>query len=122
MSRPFPRAPRACRIFRTNSSLPTAIPRVQASFRLHFSDRSASSCHSRARQTLLRYEAGPLAGAISWTPQTGPTLHRLTDLEPRRLAVMHGSRFVGDGGSALRDLAGMLVEILGPVPLQPSTE
>jgi flavorubredoxin len=32
-------------------------------------------------------------------------LDRLADLEPRTLAVMHGSSFEGDGGGALRDLA-----------------
>ena len=32
-------------------------------------------------------------------------LDRLADLEPRTLAVMHGSSFEGDGGRALRELA-----------------
>jgi flavorubredoxin len=32
-------------------------------------------------------------------------LERLADLEPRTLAVMHGSSFEGDGGGALRELA-----------------
>ncbi|WP_260746633.1 hypothetical protein [Geoalkalibacter halelectricus] len=30
----------------------------------------------------------------------------------RRLAVMHGSSFVGDGGAALRSLAAMMREVL----------
>jgi hypothetical protein len=38
-------------------------------------------------------------------PHTNSTLHRLADLEPRTLAVMHGSSFTGDGGAALRALA-----------------
>jgi flavorubredoxin len=38
-------------------------------------------------------------------PHTISTLHRLADLEPRTLAVMHGSSFTGDGGAALRALA-----------------
>ena len=33
-------------------------------------------------------------------------LDHLADLEPRTLAVMHGSSFEGDGGTALRELAG----------------
>jgi hypothetical protein len=33
------------------------------------------------------------------------TLERLAELEPRTLAVMHGSSFEGDGAAALRDLA-----------------
>src|SRR5918993_847842 len=32
-------------------------------------------------------------------------LEYLADLEPRTLAVMHGSSFEGDGGAALRELA-----------------
>jgi hypothetical protein len=32
-------------------------------------------------------------------------LAHLADLEPRTLAVMHGSSFEGDGGMALRELA-----------------
>ena len=33
------------------------------------------------------------------------TLERLAELQPRTLAVMHGSSFEGDGATALRDLA-----------------
>jgi flavorubredoxin len=40
------------------------------------------------------------------TPNTGPTLRRLAELEPARLALMHGPTFVGDGAEALRRLAG----------------
>lgn len=43
--------------------------------------------------------------ATSLGPHTISTLHRLADLEPRTLAVMHGSSFTGDGGAALRPLA-----------------
>jgi hypothetical protein len=32
-------------------------------------------------------------------------LDRLAELEPRTLAIMHGSSFEGDGGRALRELA-----------------
>lgn len=39
------------------------------------------------------------------TAHTGPTLRRLADLQPRRLALMHGPTFVGDGASALHGLA-----------------
>jgi flavorubredoxin len=38
------------------------------------------------------------------TPDTGPTLRRLAELEPQRLALMHGPTFVGDGADALRRL------------------
>lgn len=41
----------------------------------------------------------------SLSAQSGATIRRLADLEPRTLAVMHGASFAGDGGQALRDLA-----------------
>ena len=49
------------------------------------------------------------------------TLRRLADLEPRTLAVMHGSSFDGDGGEALRQLAGewearLLLDAASPCP------
>jgi flavorubredoxin len=38
-------------------------------------------------------------------PATGATIRRLAALEPRTLAVMHGSSFAGDGGALLGRLA-----------------
>lgn len=38
-------------------------------------------------------------------PGTTETLARLADLQPRTLALMHGSSFTGDGAGALRELA-----------------
>jgi flavorubredoxin len=43
--------------------------------------------------------------ASALTPVTGPTLRRLARLEPRLLAVMHGSCFAGDGAVELERLA-----------------
>ena len=59
---------------------------------------------------------GPLAHDIPYTPWTDATLQRLAALEPRTLAVMHGSSFRGDGGRALRGLAGVIGEVLGGQP------
>jgi len=42
----------------------------------------------------------------SLCPSTAPAIRKLADLAPRKLAVMHGSSFAGDAGSALRNLAG----------------
>jgi flavorubredoxin len=39
------------------------------------------------------------------TPRTGQTLRTLAALQPRTLAIMHGSSFQGDGQQALGDLA-----------------
>ena len=49
-------------------------------------------------------------GASSLAPSTPATLERLAELEPRTLAIMHGSSFAGDGGAALRALAKFYAE------------
>jgi flavorubredoxin len=43
--------------------------------------------------------------STSLTPATGPTIRSLAALAPRRLAVMHGSCFVGDCATELSKLA-----------------
>jgi flavorubredoxin len=43
--------------------------------------------------------------AMSMAPNTAAVLERLAALQPRNLAIMHGSSFRGDGAKALRDLA-----------------
>jgi flavorubredoxin len=43
--------------------------------------------------------------ATSLGPDFGPTLHRLADLAPTTLALMHGSSYRGDGADQLRGLA-----------------
>jgi flavorubredoxin len=50
-------------------------------------------------------QAEDVFGASCLTPNTGPTIRRLAALAPGTLAVMHGSCFTGDGGSALLALA-----------------
>ena len=66
-----------------------------------------------ARRALVQFESGPLANAYPFTRQTEPTLNALADLEPNTLATMHGAAYQGDGARALRDLAGVMREILG---------
>ncbi len=46
----------------------------------------------------------------SLAPSTVATLERLAELEPRTLAIMHGSSFAGDGGAALRAVAKFYAE------------
>jgi flavorubredoxin len=41
----------------------------------------------------------------AYTPNTGPTLRRLAELQPQHLALMHGPSFVGDGAAQLAALA-----------------
>ncbi|MBW4518329.1 MAG: MBL fold metallo-hydrolase [Scytolyngbya sp. HA4215-MV1] len=67
----------------------------------------------RVRQTLIEYQAGPLANYIPYTQHTDAILQRLADLQPHTIATMHGSAFAGDGEQAIRDLAIVLREVLG---------
>lgn len=69
---------------------------------------------SAARQTLIEYEQSPFAGYVPYTHHTQRLLEGLAALDPRTLAIMHGSSFAGDGAQALRDLATVFKEILGP--------
>jgi flavorubredoxin len=46
---------------------------------------------------------------ISAGPDLVPTIHRLADLAPSTLAVMHGSSYRGDGATQLRALAAGVV-------------
>jgi flavorubredoxin len=69
-----------------------------------------------ARAAMAGGQAGPLAKDMPYTPYTDATLQRLAGLAPRTLAVMHGTSFSGDGGRALRELAQVIREILGPTP------
>lgn len=60
------------------------------------------------------YQQHPvLMDYVPLTPATRRRLHELADLEPRMLAAMHGSTFVGDGAAALRAAADMLQGRLG---------
>jgi flavorubredoxin len=43
--------------------------------------------------------------ATCLTPETGPTIRRLADLQPRTLGLMHGPSFAGDTVHQLRALA-----------------
>jgi len=75
---------------------------------------------ARAREAILQGEAGPLANDVPYTSQTDAILRRLADLEPRTLAVMHGSSFRGDGRAALLGLAQAYREILGRASRAPA--
>jgi len=67
----------------------------------------------RAKSSLLEGQKGPFANAYPYTPFTEPILQGLADLRPARLALMHGSAFVGDGARALLDMAKVMREVLG---------
>jgi flavorubredoxin len=49
--------------------------------------------------------AADMFGYMTLAPHTGRVLRELAALAPKRLAVMHGSSFAGDGAAALAGLA-----------------
>jgi hypothetical protein len=65
-----------------------------------------------ARESIQAGLAGPMAKDMPYTPYTESTLRRLGALEPRTLAVMHGSSFRGDGRRAISDMAEAIKELL----------
>jgi flavorubredoxin len=67
----------------------------------------------RVRQTLVHYQAGPLMDYQPFTSRTEDLLAGLATLQPRTLATMHGSSFVGDGARAVRDLGLVMRDVLG---------
>jgi flavorubredoxin len=67
----------------------------------------------RVRRALVNYQAGILANYLPYTPLTGRLLNGLADLNPKTLAAMHGSSFVGDGRRALQDLHTLFREVFG---------
>jgi len=66
----------------------------------------------RFKQTLMEYQKGTFANYMPYTPYTDRTVKRLAALEPKTLAAMHGSTFIGDGARALVDVASVLKEVL----------
>lgn len=72
-----------------------------------------SSVIDRARQTFIDYQAGPFANYMPYTKNTDGIMQNLAALNPRTLAPMHGSAYVGDGAQAIRDLAVVMREVLG---------
>jgi flavorubredoxin len=50
-------------------------------------------------------EAEDMFGSSCLTPQTAPTIRRLAELNPTKLAIMHGSSYEGDAADALLAIA-----------------
>lgn len=74
---------------------------------------TASDIVGRFKHDLIEGQKGPFADAYPYMPRTDETLKRLAALQPKTIAVMHGSSYVGDGQRALEDLATALRETLG---------
>jgi flavorubredoxin len=75
---------------------------------------TASSIIERCQSALEQSEAGPFANYVPYTHHTGRVLESLAELGPKTLATMHGSTYYGDGAQALRDLATVMRNVLGP--------
>lgn len=58
----------------------------------------------RSHKAMQEYQAGILADYVPYTPLTSRNLKKLAALEPKTLAIMHGSSFRGDCARALGDL------------------
>lgn len=74
---------------------------------------TSSDVIGRARNTLIEYQAGPFANYMPYTKHTDGILQGLAALQPRTIAPMHGSAYVGDGSQAIHDLAAVMREVLG---------
>lgn len=66
----------------------------------------------RAKNTLVNYQTGPFANYMPYTSLTEANFEKLISLQPKTLAVMHGSTFIGNGSEALRDFSAMMKEVL----------
>jgi len=67
----------------------------------------------RTRAAMTAYQSGPLMDYMPYHTKTKGLLAELAGLAPRTLAVMHGSSFAGDCGSALNGLTAVMQEVLG---------
>lgn len=82
----------------------------------HFGDVEAvttSDLIEPTRRAMQQLQQGPLASYMPYTHQTEGVLRSLADLDPRTLAVMHGSSFVGQAGRLLTELAGVIKDTFG---------
>jgi flavorubredoxin len=75
---------------------------------------TADSIMERCKEALIQAEAGPFANYVPYTHHTGRALETLAEYAPRTLAAMHGSTYYGNGAQALRDLATVMRDVLGP--------
>jgi flavorubredoxin len=66
----------------------------------------------RASETLAQFEAGPFASYVPWTQNSARILEGLASLNPKTLAVMHGSSFSGNCAQALRELGNVMKQQL----------
>lgn len=66
----------------------------------------------RARESLENMQHSPFAYSTPYNAHTSTVMQSLAELNPKLLATMHGSSFRGKGAQALRDLDGVMREVL----------
>lgn len=74
---------------------------------------TTSDIVGRFKEDLIVGEQTPFAGAYPYSNKTDEQLKKIAALEPKTLAVMHGSSFSGNGKAAIDDLASAMKEVLG---------
>lgn len=74
---------------------------------------TTSDVVGRTRESLTFLQQGPLANYVPYTSNTGLILEGLAGLNPKLLATQHGSSYNGDGAHALRELTGVMEEVMG---------
>lgn len=67
----------------------------------------------RARKAMIDFQSTQLLNTSLYNSATGRQMAKLAALQPKTLAIMHGSSFAGDGGNAIRDLESAMKEVLG---------
>jgi len=75
----------------------------------------------RSHQAMRNYQAGVLADYVPYTPLTAKNLRKLAALEPKTLAIMHGSSYTGDCARALGELDDALRDVFGGEDLLKAT-
>lgn len=75
----------------------------------------------RSHAAMREYQAGVLADYVPYTPLTARNLNKLAALNPRTLAIMHGSSFRGDCSRALTDLEAAYRDVFGDRKQEAST-
>lgn len=74
----------------------------------HFGDAvplTSSDLIGPSRHAMKHIQQGPLVGYLPYTRSTQRVLRSLAELEPKTLAVMHGSSYQGDCSRQLAELA-----------------
>lgn len=65
----------------------------------------------RVRAAMMGMQASPLADYMPYTPQTEGIIQKLAVLDPKTLAIMHGSSYSGNGTQALQMLSTTMREV-----------